>query len=133
MSDILLTRAIIMRHKVDRPQDAVIIEPGDCTQCGPDSPIRRLGEALQCGACGLTMRDSEPEEKTCGVCGQVMDREDAPLSKNCGGDCLNCVQDAEGHIIPEPEVRTDRGTKLCSCGYKWPIWIGSRCPKCKTI
>lgn len=33
----------------------------------------------------------------CGVCNRVLDFPDDPDSKDCGGDCLSCVREAESH------------------------------------
>lgn len=32
----------------------------------------------------------------CHLCGRLLDKPTDPLSKNCGGDCLGCIQEVEG-------------------------------------
>lgn len=61
---------------------------------------------------------TEPE---CTICGTILDAEDDPMSRDCGGDCWGCIGQAESghppsHALVAAEIlaglRTADGTPL---------------------
>lgn len=50
------------------------------------------------------MSDKEPEIEAarCLLCKRLLDQPDDPLSKDCGGDCLGCMQSIEAEMAPRP-------------------------------
>lgn len=45
----------------------------------------------------------------CSICNRLLDREDDPLSLDCGGDCYGCIIEAEDGApapdLPQEELR----------------------------